>query len=154
MRAKDPQVVQIERNFLRWYYSRLEVSRSGDDDVAEIERMRGIINSFGHYPEYPYFCRTFNAAPRLFPRIFSDRSIDAVRKIYFCENTFDFFKRDQSRLLLIRATVCHLLFIITNFFNLFDIVIPLGWCVLKKLYARHIFAILSHRTSSHCKYEI
>lgn len=41
-----------------------KVLRSSNDDVAEIERMRGIINSFGFYPEYSHFHHTLNAFSR------------------------------------------------------------------------------------------
>lgn len=116
IRAKDPRVVQIEwRNFLRWYYSHLEVSRLSDD-VAEIEHTRGIINSLDHYPKYLHFCYIFNAAPRLFPSIF----FNVQRKICFCENTFDFLNEIRVDYFLTRVTICRLVFINIFFFNLFD----------------------------------
>lgn len=76
------------------------------DNVAEIEHMRGIINSFGFYPEYSHFHHAFNAFSR-FTSIFIFRLImSTLREKLVSVKILVLFKiKSKNKLFLTRVNI-------------------------------------------------
>lgn len=85
------------------------ITSPSNDDVAKIERMRGIIKSFGFYPEYSHFRHILILFRIYFYLYFLTNSIDVKRKISFCENfsSLHFKLRSESKLFLTRVNIYH-----------------------------------------------